>query len=446
MWQLVVGGAIVAAYRSWRRNGVSLNSLARGASAFLGLLALTAVVLTSLHALLSGDGTIAAREVLAELSLRLCIYGLVALGVMIVVAPWILGHRPRWQCGGIVVLAAGLTIASGGGPALVGALAVAFILLAAAWRAVDVRALWLGAAGAVFILALAVQAMLPEAAFVLHVPLIGVMAILAIGGPAGLASRRIVVATVVIGGAVFAFLGLLTLEAYHVVGSVAPGLLTLAVLSATLLLLPLMADKALPHIGVAALVAAGLASVLLAATDVFSDRYPKPDDLYHFTDVDAGDSFWATGSPGEVPADVNASQRTLEPFARRSWHIWPTAPASVVRPDATTTIESDAKTLTVSAPAPLAEFVLAVRVSGSSRPLHIDGATVSVVPDQWLLVRYGGARAPRVRITHAPDQKVAVRYLTAALGLPIGSPRQAPPTDWTTLSGSRVAIGTLAAP
>jgi hypothetical protein len=393
-WLLTGVAALGFAALPFARLGTTMRAALAGVVRMVLVAALAGGLCHLVAVLIHDDGTIAGREKLAEAPTALWMYLLLCLGV-------VMGARTR-----------------------VG--------------------LWLGAIGLLIVVAAVAQALLPGANWLFVWP-----ALIALG-IAHLAARTGETTTLAVGalagGVVLALVAQLVIAAYVGLGSMTPLVVALIVPFAIALLGPLLfawteARWAGRAAGGALLTTAGLAG-WFAATSGFSDRYPRPADLFHIAD-DTGKAWWATtSSPDELPAD--GAVRLTVPVSSRytSWAV-PAAKLDAPRPQFVAS-GADGLSLRVTTPQAGRMLVMSVRPSVPLADAKLNGKPVTLEPGKWTTIGWRAALPVDLTLTGqvASAGNVEVRYLFAVDGLPVDAPRNAgPPTNWTSLSGGRAVMG-----
>jgi hypothetical protein len=232
--------------------------------------------------------------------------------------------------------------------------------------------------------------------------------------------------------------------AFVSVGALSPGVLALAIPFVVLLLGPLLTvwseAGVSRYAGVALLVAGGGVFGLLAATDGFSERQPRPGDVFHLSAN--GRSTWASQSgPAALPS--GATRVDIGPLARGA--LWgvpaPAAPAPgwggrLVVADGRTEIRFDAP------PLPTA-IRIAVRPSAPVRLASLGDRVIRLTAGDWTTITWAvPVSAPLVLGMDAdPGTRIDVHTLLALPQAVPGGPAPAgPPTNWTLFSGGRAIV------
>ncbi len=405
-WLLIAAGAVLVALLTVRTK-TSPFSVIAGALGTLTLVGTAAALIMLLRLNLKGDGVMGDREMLAELTPLLVTYALLALG---------------WTYGGVRLLIH--------------------------WRAVGGWGLWLGTMLLTLLIAVAMQVYVPGGAYVFGWPLLAAGLIGLVAARTDLESAATRWSTVIGGGLVFALAAQLAHQAYISLGSETPALLVLAILHGVLLLLPLfmvtnprgVTRKAFLSLMGAA--AAGSAGIYL--TDGFSDRYPRPGDLFHLTDTATGQGGWATTSGASELPPGPVGTVDLKPMTRREWLTTPSG-HETVSPVAFSVAATDdgREALLITAP-PVIGLRLMIRSSAPLSDTTLNGLPVTLTRGDWTSLRYGSAAAADMKLAfrRQPGTTVEVRYMAATPGMPAGAPKpNGPPTNWTLLTGSSAVMG-----
>ena len=234
---------------------------------------------------------------------------------------------------------------------------------------------------------------------------------------------------------------------YVSLGAMTPGVMALTIPFAVALLGPVAASwsewRLTRPVG-GGLIALGLAGAgWLALSDGFTPRTPRPGDLFHLTDVDAGAAWWATTSgPEELPP--GKAERYHPPVNKRATLMRTPAPTiAAPRPQISLVQDGRSVTIRIDADAPQL-LILAVKPSGEVRNARVNGEPVTFNPDKPTRIGYRAALPAQLIVTFetAGAGALAIDWLYSVSGLPPGAPTpQGPPTNWTQLSHTRTAVG-----
>lgn len=309
-------------------------------------------------------------------------------------------------------------------------------------------ATWLGAMVVVFALALASQIALPGASWLFVWPLLISLGLGLMAGRFGQARTRLETASLILGGIALCFALSLIVYAYVSIGSMMPGVVALAIPFILMLLGPLITpwgDGKPARWGAVALwMVAGLGVLGLATSNPFTDRHPRPGDLFYLTDLERQTAYWAsTSGHNELPGQ-KGSKRAFEGL--KGLDLWQT-PAPVTAFEAPRigfAVQGQAGQLTVSTRQRPRQFVMALRPSGPLEQVRLNGKAVSLPQGQWTRFRTR-ADAPidlKLDFVSAQPGSIKLQYLTATEGMPDFGPRpNGPPTNWTILSGTHAVLG-----
>ncbi len=325
-----------------------------------------------------------------------------------------------------------------------GAVAAAAVLLAKP-RA----AMWTGAVILMLLSALAAQIWMAEAGWLFGWGGVIGAALLCVAARKGTQSNTLVYGSALVGGLWGALLLAVVIVAYMSIGPRTPAPVALVIPLAIALIGPVImafGDAGWSRRAGGGLVAAAaIGALVFAFSASFSERYPKPGDLFHYTDARTGKSYWATTSTErQLPGGV-VNKLTPKGFDSLEW-LGTAAPMSAISPPVIVSAQNGATTTVrlTSAPAPrMMNFVVTpsrdlsnVRVNG--RPVKLPAGKPTRVgwraetPNAELVLTFeaGGAG------------NLAVDYLYALPGMPAGAPPSGgPDTDWTLLNGTRVLGG-----
>jgi hypothetical protein len=190
---------------------------------------------------------------------------------------------------------------------------------------------------------------------------------------------------------------------------------------------------------------AGLGMVYFAISSSFSPRHPKPGDLFHYSDLRTGKSYWATGStPRQLPGGEGEK---LSPagFENIEWQAVQTGSAALPPPEIVLT-EGEGRTV-VSMTSAIAPRMMTMRLTPSSEVgnVTVNGRKIILRTDQATRISWR-AETPDARLSVEFNSGVQgnldIDYLYAVAGMPAGAPPSAgPDTDWTFLNGARVIGG-----
>jgi len=395
-WGLLVVAGAAFGWLNRRADALAVR-YARLGGAIFGIVAVTVATAAALHfapTLLYAEGATGGRELLAELP------------------------RAMWAYAALVAAAAML----------------------AAWRIAG----WFASIFVALLIAFGLQYALPGGGYLGVWPLLAGLAIAAVAVRRGLSDGVTLAVSALVGGVVFAWV-LQTLHmAYVSVGAMSPGVLALAIPFGLLLLGPLFAAWSETgwsrKAGVALLVAGGAGLGALASTDGFSDRHPRPGDVFHLA-VD-GRAYWASQSgpgalpPGAVEVDVGAALRT------RPWGIPAPDAAPVTWDKRLVMADGRAEIRFAATPAPTV-IRIAVKPSAPVRLAALEDRAIRLTPDGWTVISWAVPVAqPLVLGMDAdPGTRIEVETLLALPQAVPGGPAAAgPPTNWTLFSGGRVIV------
>jgi hypothetical protein len=310
-------------------------------------------------------------------------------------------------------------------------------------------AMWVGAVILMLLCALAAQIWMPGAAWLFDwTALIGA-AFLLLASRYGLQARVTLYGSAIVGGLWGALLLTGVIATYVSVAPMTPAPVVLIIPFAITLIAPVIiafGEARWSRWAGAGLVgAAAIGSVVFAFSDSFSARYPKPGDLFHYSDARTGKSYWATTSTARQLPQGPVRKITPKGFDSAKW-IGTAAAASAITPPKVALSQARAVTTVRmgSAATPrLMNFMVTpsralsnVRVNG--RPVKLPAGKATRIgwraetPNAELVLQFEATGAGHL----------AIDYLYAIPGMPAGAPpSQGRDTDWTLLNGTRVVNG-----
>ncbi|QJB68888.1 M28 family peptidase [Parasphingorhabdus halotolerans] len=406
-WALLV----IAALGLWRMQAGVARQTSEGVNGWkqsLGgagiVLLLTVVAGIACHVgglLIYGEGTIAGRERLAEAGTAFWFYVALCAGMILIIRPRI----PHWT----------------------------------------------GSALLVFLLAVAAQIALPGANWLPIWPLLVALLIAVAAGKLGVDSAIVQVLCFGLGGLVFAQIFVLTDAFYISVGAITPSVVAIFVPFFILLLGPLILPWSLGkhgrRLGTLLVVFCISGGIWLAATDGFSDRYPRPGDLFHYTDIDSKKSYWATTSGAdELPGGPGTVVRYIRPTPskRMKFRITRAPKTPVALPEFALEKSADKAMLSVKMAEIERDFYVFVRPSQPVKDIRLNGKPVNLPAKKWTMINHR-AESPIDFKLEWNDQKagrIALKYLFSGGDMPDDAPEpNGPPTNQTRFSGSKVVKG-----
>lgn len=405
-WLVIAVGACLVLLLAIRTRTAPISLLA-GALGTATLVGTAAALIMLLRLNLLGDGVMGDREMLAEQTPLLWVYGLLAMG---------------WTFGGVLLLLH--------------------------WRAVGGWGLWLGTMGLALLIATAMQVYVPGGSYVFAWPLLVAGGLGLVAAQTGLESAATRWSTMIGGGLVFALAAQLAHQSYTSLGSEVPALLASSSLHGVLLLLPLFLVPnprgVTRKVTLSLIGAAAVGSVGIYLTDGFSDRYPRPGDLFHLTDAATGQGGWTTSSGASELPPGPVGTIDLQPMVRRAWLTTPSGQETANPVVLSVEAAADGReVLAISAP-PVIGLRLLIRSSAELSDTTLNTLPVKLTTGDWTSLRYGSATAADMKLAfrRKPGTTVEVRYMAATPGLPAGAPPpKGPPTNWTLLSGSSAVVG-----
>jgi hypothetical protein len=310
-------------------------------------------------------------------------------------------------------------------------------------------AMWTGAVILMLLCALAAQKWMPGAAWLFGWTGVIGAALLLLARRSGLQSPLVLGASGVVGGIWGALLLTGVIATYVSVAPMTPAPVVLIIPFAISLIAPVImafGDSGWSRRAGAALVAlAGLGTAYFAFAASFSPRYPKPGDLFHYTDARDGKSYWATTSTARQLPGGEGRKLTPKGFDNAKW-LGTAAPASTIAPpDMTLAQNGDMTTIRLGSAAAPRIMNFMVTPSRALSNISVNGRPVTLPAGKATRIGWR-AETPNAELVLQFRSKaagnLAIDYLYAVPGMPAGAPPSGgPDTDWTLLNGSRVLGG-----
>jgi hypothetical protein len=195
--------------------------------------------------------------------------------------------------------------------------------------------------------------------------------------------------------------------------------------------------------GVVAL--AGLGALIFAFSGSFSARYPRPGDLFHYSDARTGKSYWATSSTKrELPA---GQVSTVSPtgFGSIKWQAVPAPAAQTAAPKIEIAETGGRVSVSMASTAAPRLMNFMVTPSQALSNVRVNGRPVKLAKGEPTRIGWRAETAgARLLLEFDSGQagSLTVDYLYAVPGMPAGAPPpRGPDTDWTLLNGTRVLGG-----
>ena len=188
--------------------------------------------------------------------------------------------------------------------------------------------------------------------------------------------------------------------------------------------------------------------VWLAATDGFSERYPRPGDLFHYTDTNVEKAYWATSSSADqLPGGPDKIVRFIRPTPSKRLEIRITeAPAvPIVKPQFALTRSGDQAKLSISTQAIQRDFYLFVRPATPLSKANINGKPVNLPAKKWTRINHRAEIPVAFALEWTAEKAgdIELLYLSSSGKMPAGGPKpNGPPTNQTRFSGAQVVKGT----
>jgi Peptidase family M28 len=311
------------------------------------------------------------------------------------------------------------------------------------------KAMWVGGVMTCLLLALLSQYWLPGGSWIfIWAALLGI-AMLALAAQLGAESPWVVYGSAVAGTLWGALLLAGLISTYVTVAPVTPVPMILIIPLSLALLGPVLIDASISNlgrkVGVALLTAAAAGMAWVGATDHFSERHPKPADLFHVTDGDGLKSWWATSSSAKLLPKGNVENLKLPGFGKLGWKGVSVSVSDFSKPDIAFSELSGRMVLTTaSAKAPRALSVI-LKPHQALSNVTVNGKPVKLPQGKSTRVSWR-AETPNAKLEIAFNKvgagKLDLHYLYALPGLPDNAPRRdGVRTDWTYYNESRVVWG-----
>lgn len=310
-------------------------------------------------------------------------------------------------------------------------------------------AMWTGAVILMLFSALGAQIWMQGAAWLFDWgALIGAL-FLFLAARVGLQSPVVIYGSAVIGGVWGALLLAGVIATYVSVAPETPAPVALIIPFAIALIAPvIMAFGSVQRSRVAGaglLGLAGIGTVYFAVSTSFSPRHPKPGDLFHYSELRTGKSYWATGSTAKQLPGGEAKKLSPAGFDNIKWQAVQAPPAALLPPKFILA-EGDDRTV-LSMTSATAPRLMAMRVTASHEldNVTVNGRKIVLRTDQATRISWR-AETPDARLILGFDSggpgELDIDYLYAVAGMPAGAPPSAgPDTDWTLLNGTQVVGG-----
>ncbi len=398
-WVIIVVGFALLALARVSRIGVSARQALGGT---LGVAGLMIIVGASSHFLakwLYGPGMIPLRERVNEMDAALWIYVALASGAVLLT-------RPR-------------------------------------------AAMWTGSVILLLLCAFAAQIWMPGASWLFDWAGVIGAALLLLAGRAGLKSPSTIYVSAVIGGIWGALLLAGVIVTYVSVAPMTPAPVALIIPFAIALISPVIITfgevRRSRLFGAGVIAAAAFGGIWFVFSSSFSPRYPKPGDLFHYTDLRDGKSYWATKSTARELPDGLVTTVMPDGFPAEKWPAVPAAASPILPPDIVLTKNGSRTTLTMSSAAASRMMNFMIKPSIALSNVFVNGRKVQLPEGKATRIGWR-AETPDAKLVLQFDTatrgRLAVDYLYAVGGLPAGAPTPGgPDTDWTLLNGTRVIGG-----
>ncbi len=400
-WVLVAVGFAFLFTARLQRMGVRWPQVVGGALGVLGLMVGAGVIIHFVSAWAYGTGMIPLRERINEMGPALWMYVTFVSGVVLLA-------RPR-------------------------------------------EALWVGSVVLMLCCALAAQIWMPGASWLFDWGgLIGAI-LVNLASRSGWQSSPVIYISALTGGLWGALLLTGVIVTYVSVAPMTPAPVALIIPFAITLIGPvIMAYGQLQNsrrVGGGLVALASLGAVWFALNPSFSERNPRPGDLFYYKDGNSGNSYWATSSTSHELPDGPATKISPKGFDSLRWKAVPAPASDVELPVVRLREQGDKIVLTmVSNDAPrLMNFVVKSKIPLTN--VDVNGKPVRVVPGTDIRLGWR-SETPDAILQMRFDKENAgaldIDFVYAMAGMPQGAPPAGgPDTDWTRLNGAKVVSGSL---
>ncbi|QGY79993.1 M28 family peptidase [Sphingorhabdus lacus] len=400
-WVLVAVGFAFLFTARLQRMGVRWPQVVGGALGVLGLMVGTGVIIHFVSAWAYGTGMIPLRERINEMGPALWMYVTFVSGVVLLA-------RPK-------------------------------------------EALWVGSVVLMLCCALAAQIWMPGASWLFDWGgLIGAILVY-LASRSGWQSSPVIYISALTGGLWGALLLTGVIVTYVSVAPMTPAPVALIIPFAITLIGPvIMAYGQLQNsrrVGGGLVALASLGAVWFALNPSFSERNPRPGDLFYYKDGNSGNSYWATSSTSHELPDGPATKISPKGFDSLRWKAVPAPASDVELPVVRLREQGDKIVLTmVSNDAPrLMNFIVKSKIPLIN--VDVNGKPVRVVPGTDIRLGWR-SETPDAILQMRFDKESAgaldIDFVYAMAGMPQGAPPAGgPDTDWTRLNGAKVVSGSL---
>ncbi len=309
--------------------------------------------------------------------------------------------------------------------------------------------MWVGGIIACLLAALAAQIWMPGGSWIFGwAALLGV-AMLFLAARNGIGSPVLIYAAAIFGGLWGALLleGLIT--TYMTIGPATAAPMVLIIPLALALIGPVLGDASKLElgrkVGVGLLVVAFATLAWMSATVSFSERHPKPRDLFHLTDANANKSWWATSSSKQQLPTGAVTKIKQKAFAPILWHVVAAPASNITKPVISLNETAGRMVLSASSATPPRALWIAVKPSKTLGNARVNGKSVRIPAGQATRIMWrtetGGAEL-KLEFDQDAGGKIALEYIYALSGLPTGAPpADGVDTDWSTFDRTRVVMG-----
>lgn len=312
-------------------------------------------------------------------------------------------------------------------------------------------AMWTGSVILMLLCALAAQIWMPGASWLFDWGgLIGAI-LLNLAARSGWQSSAVQLASAIIGGLWGALLLIGVIVTYVSVAPMTPAPVALIIPFAITLIGPVIMAfgnlDASRRIGAGLVVLSLSGGIWFAFDGSFSERKPKPGDLFYYSDRQGGRNFWATSSTARELPDGNVVSISPKGFESLKWKAVTAPSAAMSPPDISMVEQGDQVTINLESKlAPrLMNFI--IRPVADLDNIRVNDRNVRLPAGQATRIGWR-AETPNAKLSLQFQRKHAghlhIDYLYAVETMPPGSPAPGGPnTDWAQFNGTRVMSDSL---
>ena len=400
-WVLVAAGFGLLFTAKVERLGVRWRQALGGTAGILGLTILIGVVSHLVAGWAYGTGIIQLRERINEMGPTLWLYVALASGSILLV-------RPR-------------------------------------------EAMWTGSVIVMLSFAFAAQIWMPGASWLFDWGgLIGAL-LLNLAARSGWQASSVIYASAVIGGLWGALLLTGVIVTYVTVAPMTPAPVALIIPFTITLIGPVLMSfgnhRYSRRLGGLVFSFAWLGALWFVFDPSFSERNPKPGDLFHFTDRQSGKSYWATSSTERELPESEVVKLSPKGFESIAWKAVSAPPAVVIPPDVKIEKNGNVVVLAMTSKTPARMMNFVVSPDAPITNVWVNGRKIDVAPGQPVRMAWRAETpdaALQLQFESISGGNLGIDYIYAVGEMPSGAPpAEGPDTDWTRLNGTRVIHDTL---